>query len=203
MKEFPSDPSTPRTWSPPGMARSGFSLVELMVVVVMAAIVAGIAIPVVNVSRFRTDSAVLELYSTLQAAQRMAVLRGHTIVIALDEEGDRYRIHQDLNNDGQIQTGETVRWVPLGEGVTFGLGGAQPRTQGEGAHTFTKKQGDLYAFGFRRNGSSTEEGTLYITSGRSAVTGAFPDESRAVEVSRATGRVICLRYAGDDWAEGC
>lgn len=187
-------------------SRSGFTLVELVVVVVMAAIVAGIAVPVVNVARFRTDSSVLELYSTLQASQRMAVLRGHTINVALDLEGDRYRIHNDENNDGILDEGETVRWVPLGEGVTFGRGGASPldgSADVDEAHTFTRTQGDFPAFAFRRNGSGTEEGVLYITSGRSATSGAFPDESRAVAVSRATGRVTCFRYGSEGWAEGC
>lgn len=187
-------------------SRSGFTLVELLVVVVMAAIVAGIAVPVVNVARFRTDSSALEIYSTLQASQRMAVLRGHTIVVALDVEGDRYRIHSDENNDGTLDDGETVRWVPLGEGVTFGRGGASSldgSSDGGGAQTFTRYQGDFPAFAFRRNGSGTEEGVLYITSGRSATSGAFPDESRAVSVSRATGRVTCFRFGSEGWAEGC
>ena len=187
-------------------SRSGFTLVELVVVVVMAAIVAGIAVPVVNIARFRTDSSVLELFSTLQASQRMAVLRGHTITVALDLEGDRYRIHNDENNDGIIDVGESIRWVPLGEGVTFGRGGA-PRLNGapdvEGAHTFTRRQGDFPAFSFRRNGSGTEEGALYITSGRSATSGAFPEETRAVALSRATGRVSCFRNGADGWREGC
>lgn len=187
-------------------SRSGFTLVELVVVVVMAAIVAGIAVPVVNVARFRTDSSALELYSTLQASQRMAVLRGHTINVALDLEGDRYRIHNDENNDGAIDEGENVRWVPLGEGVTFGRGGASTldgSADSQDAHTFTRLQGDFPAFAFRRNGSGTEEGVLYITSGRSANSGAFPDESRAVSVSRATGRVTCFRYGSEGWDEGC
>jgi prepilin-type N-terminal cleavage/methylation domain-containing protein len=187
-------------------SRSGFTLVEVVVVVVMAAIVAGIAVPVVNIARYRTDSSVLELFSTLQASQRMAVLRGHTINIALDLEGDRYRIHNDENNDGIIDQGESIRWVPLGEGVTFGRGGATPlegSSDQEGAHTFTRTQGDFPAFAFRRNGSGTEEGVLYITSGRSASSGAFPEETRAVAVSRATGRVSCFRNGSDGWREGC
>lgn len=187
-------------------SRSGFTLVELVVVVVMAAIVAGIAVPVVNVARYRTDSSVLEMFSTLQASQRMAVLRGHTINVALDVAGDRYRIHNDENNDGQIDAGETIRWVPLGEGVTFGRGGADPvpgAPDQEGAHTFTRTQGDFPAFAFRRNGSGTEEGVLYITSGRSASSGAFPEETRAVTVSRATGRVSCFRNGAEGWREGC
>jgi len=187
-------------------SRGGFTLVELVVVVVMSAIVAGIAIPMVNVARFRTDSAILELYTTLQASQRMAVLRGHSVVVALDVEGSRYRIHSDINNDGILDGGEPVRWVPLGEGVAFGRGGAEPLDGGmdsSAAHTFTRQQGDLPAFAFRRNGSATEEGVLYVTSGRSASSGAFPEESRLVTVTRATGRVSCLRYTGQSWEGGC
>lgn len=183
--------------------RGGFTLVELVVVVIVAAIVAGIAIPVVNVSRFRTDTAVLEVSSLLRAAQRVAVLHGHAVVVALDLEGRRLRLHLDRNNDFVLQSDEHVRYLELTEGVVFGQGGAPSRDLGQGPTSFTRTQDGLPAVAFRRNGSTSEEGIVYLTSGRAASTGAFPDDTRAVELSRATGRVACLRFVDPEWMEGC
>lgn len=185
------------------VGRRGFSLVELAVVIVVAAIVAGIAIPVVNVSRFRTDTAVLELSSTLQAAQRTAVLRGHSVVAAFDLPAGRIRIHMDENNDNLVQSAESLRFLQLTEGVVFGRGGASVLDLGEGPVSLTRTQDGMPALTFRRNGSASEEGVVYLTSGRSAATGAFPDEARAIEVSRATGRISCLRFSSGEWREGC
>lgn len=182
---------------------AGFSLLELVVVVIVAAIVAGIAMPVVNVARFRTDTAVLELSSAMQAAQRTAVLRGHPVVVAFDVPSRRVRIHLDANGDNIVQGTESVRHLELTQGVVFSRGGADKLEFGEGPITFTRTQDGMPALTFRRNGSASEEGAVYITSGRGATTGAFPDESRAVEVSRATGRITCLRFSSSEWWEGC
>jgi len=191
----------------PGAAPSaaGFTLVELVVVVLMAAVVAGIAIPSINVARFRVEGTAMEVTSTLAAAQRLAVLRGHNVAVGLDDPGNRLRVHLDQNNDGVIQPGESVRWVTLTEGVRFGLGGAEPRAGAAGVSlfSFNRIQGDLPTLLFHRNGSASEEGVLYLTSGRSRVSGAFPKETRAVEVDRATGRVRCFSFATGTWTERC
>lgn len=184
-------------------AWDGFTLVEVVMVVVLVAIVAGIAIPAVNVSRFRTDAAALEIATTLQAAQRLSVLRGHNITLAFDLEGQRVRVHLDANNDGVVQPGEEVRWVRLGDGVVFGRGGAPALGSRDRPVSFDQKQGGMPALTFRRNGSASQEGVIYVTSGRSESTGAYPEESRAVEVVRATGRITCWRFGAESWTEGC
>ena len=125
----------------------------------------------------------------------MAVLRGHTSPSPWIWMGIATGSNNEENNDGVIDAGENN---PLGAagrgGWTLGRGGAD-RVAGapnvEGAHTFTRLQGDFPAFSFRRNGSGTEEGQLYITSGRSATSGASRRiQGGAVESCHRTGLLL-------------
>jgi hypothetical protein len=50
---------------------------------------------------------------------------------------------------------------------------------------------------FRRSGSASSELEVYLGSKRDA-----PDDYRAVQVSRATGRVEWFKYVGGQWRPG-
>lgn len=183
---------------PPDASRAGYSLAELMVVVVIIGIALALAAPRVNLSRTRTESAVHSVASALMAAQRAAVSGQHDVVVAFDAAQGRLRIHHDVDNDGVMDGGETVRWELLGRGVTFGRGSAGTLTQlGAGPVSFTRTQGGLRAVTFSRSGSASEEGGAYL-----ATAGATPapaSASRAVVVDRATGRAVAWRYTPTGW----
>ena len=81
-------------------------------------------------------------------------------------------------------------------------GGAPARPKGNAAISFSTASG-LPTVRFFRNGSASEEGILYITSERSAASGAFPQDTRAIEVERSTGRIRCFSYKSGSWMERC
>lgn len=199
-RRHPRHGQSPR--SAPGGYRKprGFTLVELLYVLVILGIVAGIAAPMIDVDRFRLNSAVIEVATELMAAQRSAVLRGHDIIVALDQEENRLRIHQDANNDRTIQDAESWKVFPLPEGVVFGNSGAPKLSQKNPPITFRKKQGELPAITFHRNGSSSEAGVLYITG---VGGGATARNTRAVEIIRSTAKVKCWSYQANSWLETC
>jgi hypothetical protein len=64
--------------------------------------------------------------------------------------------------------------------------------------TWTETQDGLPALTFRRNGSASEESILYLTSERGAV-----EDTRAIEIERATGRLRCYSYATGTWIQTC
>ncbi len=183
-----------------GAPLKGFSLVELMYVMVIVGILAGVAIPLLDVSRFRMNSAVTTAATELMAAQRAAILRGHNMVVALDQSGNRLRIHTDANNDGIIQSDESWKVAELPEGVTFGLSGAPKLSEGAPPFTFRRRQGTYPAITFHRNGSCSEMGILYLTATGG---GAHARNDRALEVIRSTAKVKCWSYAAGSWQETC
>ena len=66
--------------------------------------------------------------------------------------------------------------------------------------TFTRAQGVLPVLIFRRDGTASEDGGVYL----STIAGLSIDRTadvRAVEISRATGRASWFSYATGAWKE--
>jgi prepilin-type N-terminal cleavage/methylation domain-containing protein len=184
----------------PRRPRNGFTLVELIMVVVVIALVAAVALPEVDLTGTRVRSAVSGVGNTLLAAQRQAVIRQHNVVVMFDTAQPALRILDDANNDGETTVGETVRVVPIGEHVVFGRGPAPARPMGSATLVISRLVDGMPAITFGRNGAASEAAGFYLTSRRAVRTGQHPEDSRAVELDRATGRASWYRYTGSAWA---
>lgn len=173
---------------------------ELSVVLVVVAIVASFMAPVIDVFKPGVRGSVLEVTTTLATAQRTSVVLQHDIIVMFDTAQASLRVHLDADNDGSVDSGETVRWIELEEMAKFGRGttpAIDSRTEGI---TFLGRQNEYPALTFHRNGSASEEGIAYITSRRP---GSSPDDTRAIRVERGTGQLTCLRYRDGAWSKGC
>lgn len=183
--------------------RSGFSLVELVTVMMLLGLLMAIAAPRIDLWRSQVDTGILDFQLAVAASRGKAIVQQHDIVITFDEAARRLYVLQDANNSGQTDTEEERVTVQLGEGVTFGRGGAEALNGATEAISFTKRSDELPALKFHRNGAASEEGTLYLTSLRGAYGGSYPKDSRALVVERSTGRVHCYSYRTLGWTEGC
>lgn len=182
----------------PCVCRTGFTLPELLIVLLFVSILGAMVVPRLEIVRYRMDGAARGTAAALVAAQRQAVARQHDVVVAFDTANRRLRIHQDRNRNGTIDGGEPTRMVPYDVGVVFGLGGA-PALAGDADISFTETQDGLPMVRFIRNGSASEEGHIHLTSVRAAKAGRPVTDARAVEVDRATGRITWYSYGPDDW----
>lgn len=182
---------------------TGFTLVETLVVVAIFGIVAGLALPAIDVTRFQVESGLRGVGSTLQAAQRESVARQHDVVVRIDTAQRRIHVHFDADNDGTVTGGERVRSWPLHEHLVFGRGPAPARAFGGAATSFPAGPSGLPTITFRRNGSASLAGGLYLTS-LQAMAGApkRQNDTRALEIVRATGRIEWFRYSGGQWRLG-
>jgi hypothetical protein len=61
--------------------------------------------------------------------------------------------------------------------------------------SFVKTQNSMPAVTFTRSGSAGEMGVFYLTSTRVANGGNFPEDTRAFQIERATGRTNVFRYS--------
>jgi prepilin-type N-terminal cleavage/methylation domain-containing protein len=187
--------STPSSTGP---GRSGFSLVELIYVLVLVGVLVGIAMPRIDFQRARVDSAALQLGSHLLLAQRVAVLKQHDVRISFDETARTVVIHMDADNDGTTAATEQTRTEAIEEGVRFALAGAA-LYGGGAALTFEKDADELPTLVFHRNGSASEEGAVHLTS----LSPYGPQHDRAVRITRATGLARCWSRRTGTWQEGC
>lgn len=186
--------------TPPRAARAsirrGFTLIEIMIVIALIAIVSTIALPKLNLERFRVDAGARLVRITLQAAQRQAVARQFDVVVSFDLANNTMRVLEDNNNNDAVDPGEHVVWHPLEDDVRFAtppvgidgpvgapIGGANVRTI-DGMPSIV----------FRRDGAASTNLEVYLTSARGE-----PDDFRAVRVVQATGRTEWQKYVGGAW----
>lgn len=180
----------------------GFSLPELLIVLVVIGIMSAFVLPRIEILRYRLDGSVRGFATALVMAQRAAVNRQHDVVVAFDTANGRLRIHEDADNDGVMEDGERVRYVRLDEGVRFGLGSAPTRNGMTEPVTFSDTQEGLPAVRFHRSGSASTQGAFYLTSDRSIGDARYAEDSRAVEVERSTGRAAWFAYESTGWEQG-
>lgn len=183
----------------PRGARAGFTLIELVMVMVLIGLMVAISAPRIDIMGYRVNSAIQVLGTTVLTAQRQALTQQHDVIVRIDTLNRRLRVHQDRDNDGLVDAGEQLRAVPLGESIVFGLGDAPARGSLTAAVNFTGTSNGDPAVTFHRDGSASEAGGFYVTSTRAAGAGDFPEHSRLVVVERATGRSASYRYLGGQW----
>ena len=181
------------------MRRSGFTVIELLIVLIILGIVAAIVAPRIDLGRYEVESAMRGAGVTLLTAQRQAVTRQHDVIVQFDQANQALRVHEDRDNDAAVDPGERVRGVPLGEHIVFGRGSAPARPIGADPITFTKTIGGLPALVFRRNGSASQFGGFYLTSRRALNSGSHAEDARCAEIEAATGRLSWYRYGPPVW----
>lgn len=179
----------------------GFSLVEMLFVMVIVGILTSLITPLFSPGRWRADSAVQEVAMSLNAAQRLAVLRQHDVVVRFLLSDRVVRVHRDANNNGTEDQGEDTRTIELPETVGFGSGSVPTLPQGTGPVSFPVRAGSPTLI-FHRNGSANASGAVYMRPMEGSLSGTSQGV-RALTVERATGEVRCLSYRTGSWESSC
>ena len=180
---------------------AGFTLAEMLAVMVIVGIFATMMAPLFTPDRWRADSAVQELAMGLNAAQRLAVLSQHDLIVTFGTADNVMRLHSDNDNDGVRDAGEDVRVQQLPENMGFGGGGAPALPSGGNPVNFASGGPDT-TLTFHRNGSASRSGILYVRPLRGSMA-TDPGAVRALSVERATGEVRCYSYRTGTWEPSC
>lgn len=189
--------------SDPKSGSGGFSLVELVFVLVILGVLTSMAAPLIGTGRYRSDTAVQEMAMTLNAAQRLAVLRQHDVVVTFDLSARTFLVLRDADNDGQRGTGEETRTRELPETVGYGSGTAPLLPGGSGPVTFAAGSGSGDpTLTFHRNGSASAGGVIYLRPVEGSMS-ASPEAVRALSVERSTGEIRCYSFRSGEWEASC
>ncbi len=159
-------------------AETGFTMIEVMIVIGIMAILAGIAIPGFSawIPDYRLKSAVQDLYSNMQLAKMEAVKANNNRSISF---GAGSYTKAD---------GTTVILSEYGSGTQYGQGNASQTVDGEEFGNFITYSGDTVTFNSRGMGNNS--GYVYLTN----------TKNTAYAVGSLTSGVILLRkWDGTNW----
>ena len=148
--------------------RSGFTLIELTIVIVLLAILAAVSVPnfLSWLPKYRLKSAARDLYSNLQLAKMSAIKANKNCRVNYFKNPDRYTV--DLLN-------KTIRLSDYKSGITF----HGPNNQTFAVPTIT----------FNSRGSSNS-GYAYLTnSGNTAYYRVGPLTSGAIKLQQWSGGI--------------
>ncbi|MGQ0766086.1 MAG: pilus assembly FimT family protein [Gemmatimonadota bacterium] len=176
--------------------RRGFTILELVVVLIMVSIIAGMAVPRLNYEKYRADAAMRAVRTIMQGAHRTAIMRQTNVVVAFDEPGRRMEIIEDTDNDCTWDPGERLTTRPLEEGARFNIppvpyGGTA--TSGVNGTSLCTIKG-LPAIQFLRDGATSTDLEVYVTSSRGTNV-----DYRLILVTQASGRAETFRFDGSSW----
>ncbi|MEP6621866.1 MAG: type II secretion system protein [bacterium] len=174
--------------------RAGFSLIELLIVLIVMSVIFGMAIPKLNLGQYRADAAAQQVRSVFQTAQRTSLTRQYDVIVSVDTVQFGLRIAEDVNNDGTIQVSEWKFWRPAGEGNQFavppkGVNVSTPSTSVVGS-ALVQVSG-LPSIVFHRDGSTSSDAEMFVKSVNKGRT-----DFRAITLTRATGRTELYRLSG-------
>ncbi|MEA3244612.1 MAG: prepilin-type N-terminal cleavage/methylation domain-containing protein [Gemmatimonadota bacterium] len=176
----------------------GFSLTELMIVLALLAVIAAMAIPRINTTRYKADAAGYLVRTLLQTAQRNAITRQSNVIVSFDQATNQLRIVQDYNNNDTLNTTDLVKFRKLEEGGQF----AKPTWAGVNGITPTdavignalRTVSSMTSIIFRRDGSASTNAEIYVT-----IRSNVPTEYRAINLIAATGTIELYRWSGAAW----
>ena len=179
-------------------SRTGFSMIELLMVMVIISLTAAWALPKFSIARYRADAAGRLVRTQLSTAQRLAITRQSNVIVSFDATYNRVRVVQDNNNNETIDTGEQVSYRGLEEGAKFvtptwaGPNGTTPAGSVVGAGLRTISS--LPSLIFHRDGSGSTDLEVYVT-----MRDAVKVEYRCVTVTGSTGKTDLYKWNGVTW----
>ncbi len=167
------------------LCTTGYTLLEVLIVMVMIATLVAIARPRLNAPRYRADGAIQMFRNALTQAQRTALINQYDVIVIIDTVHQTLKVSEDANNDGVIESDEHSLSYPLTDGVTFIVPpiGLDSVVSVPVVGSQLGSVGGLPTITFRRDGAATSDLQLYI---------ATPPKPgriyRALRLVQSTGR---------------
>ncbi|MBC8282855.1 MAG: GspH/FimT family pseudopilin [Nitrospinae bacterium] len=175
--------------------QEGFTLIEMVVTMAIMGIVAAIAIP--NFSKWKEKHEIngqaQKVYFDLMLARTTAIKSNNNVRVAFDTTAHTYQIHEDSNDDGNLDAGENVKNATLENDVQFAYNTGITDTDGNNVNSPVTFGGVLI---FDSKGQASSSGSVLLLHVNDI--GKTDDRARLISVLQATGSVDYWQYSAAD-----
>jgi Tfp pilus assembly protein FimT len=172
----------------------GFSLIELITIMVILLIIASMAIP--RFSAWRTGYQIRaeseRVYMDLLSARMTAIKSNNNVVVTFLPASHTYSILNDTNNNGLVDTGESLKSMALENHVRFGFNGTSIIDMDNNTVTETVKMGLSDIVTFDGRGQASLSGVLFLIHDDDYPVGN--DRLRGISIIQATGAAELWEY---------
>ena len=161
-------------------------------------IITGFAVTRMSYWGYRMDANIRLMQNAIIGAQQTAITKNVAVQVMFDANNNRLRILQDVDDDGEMDLNETVRYRPLAEGVQFQ---APPSTIDGAAAVYMTGPGAVsnvnplqLSIRIAPNGSLSGDVVIYVGSPR-----RLPEDFRAMAIVGATARTAFWSRGSGAW----
>ena len=175
--------------------RRGYTLGELLWVIVILGVLSALAIPRLDWMKYRINAESRNMAMQATYAQRLAVSLQHNVRVTIDHAQRRLIVDEDANNDDTYSSNERRRVIQLDDGVNFEKNGVANLPA-------PAPTNELTVVVYRRDGSADQSGVIFLNTVRGVALGTANKDSRALEITRSTGRATVYRYLNSAWVRG-
>jgi type II secretory pathway pseudopilin PulG len=167
-------------------------MAEMVIVLLVTGMMITLAIPRVDVTRYKADAIAQIVRTQLQNASRASITRQHDVIVSFDTLGEQMVTTFDANNNNIIDPGERVSYRGLDTGILFadpavkGVSGSSIASPISGASIGTVN--GLPSLTFHRDGSVSSDAEIYVS-----IAARGPKMYRALVLTQSTGRVDWYR----------
>ena len=175
------------------MKNQGFTLIELLITIAFFGIIIAIGIP--NFAKWKekyeVNGQAQKVYFDIMLARSTSIKNNNNVSVTFDISENLYEVHDDTNNNGVEDHGESIKSVNLENNVEFGY---VPELLDIDGNIVSSPifMGSSNTVTFNSRGQATKSGSIFLIHKNDI--GISNNRLRSINILRATGAVEYLKY---------
>jgi prepilin-type N-terminal cleavage/methylation domain-containing protein len=180
-------------------SKQGFTLIEVMIVIVIIGILSSVAIP--NYSRWKEkyeiNGETKKVYFDLLLAHSTAISNNHKVLVTFDSVNHSYKVHKDINNNAVEEAGEDIKIVKLNDEdrVQFNFNAGVSDVDGNPVLKPISFASNVNTITFNSRGQASTSGSIFLIHKNDI--GLSNNRLRSINIIKSTGSIESYEFTDE------